>query len=702
MIYLKYIGVLAFLSVGAMYFAVFDMLQGSGSREQSVLSMLTLATVIVAVLFALIVGFIHKQQQNVAYVLVIIYTLAAFSYAVHFNSEYDRELNTKKSEVRIKKRKVIKVPSLPDRQAVEDSEIAETDSASLLPMVAMDVECETLKTAIAEDNPGLIRVQIRKGIRIDCESKGKSALDILFTRKYKNQAGANSLESMISSIISMPDVHVKESTAIRAELESLIIDKYVSYLASDVNMEDIKRAIVQANYYLLKALVRKIPLTSRDIILNEKYHVTDIYNPLVFAILVGHPGSVEILLKAGADTRQKVQYAVTVNGQKQTRNQNMYEFAQSFIGVTKGPLGRADYRSVANVLAKYHVLSEDENKQIAEQQAQKVANEEAEKQRVYRKQAAEEEQRNQLWKQEIKSKYGNYSSPARQAFFISNSFVDDAEVANPSHLSCRTDLLRYFSGELMALRGQFQQDGSEATKWSSEDSALNEFLFGYEGCAEFDPRLTYWGLFVDGSSPSWRPIDLKDMLTLELSVISEPCGSGVVPIVKLSVAPNNAVLFVGVPSNKKLNKVLYQNLSTSISASQTAKTDTQIITLPVPRLGNIRKVTIEKHYAMWVSDEPPLSAQQVIDQATLFLELNSNGKTRRVQVFQDKGYGKYSYSNADIRGVHLIDADFDGDIDVLLTGSNNGYYLIIFDGDRPRRKPLELKRPEEPMVIGGC
>lgn len=52
-----------------MYFAVIDMLQASGSREPSVLSMLTLATVIVALLFAFIVGFIHKRQKNVAYVV---------------------------------------------------------------------------------------------------------------------------------------------------------------------------------------------------------------------------------------------------------------------------------------------------------------------------------------------------------------------------------------------------------------------------------------------------------------------------------------------------------------------------------------------------------------------------------------------------------------------------------------------------------
>lgn len=292
------------------------------------------------------------------------------------------------------------------------------------------------------------------------------------------------------------------------------------------------------------------------------------------------------------------------------------------------------------------------------------------------------------------------SAAPRPVFFVPDTFVDDVALdPSVSPLSCRPQLLDELAGTVEALEQQARQGGAASRSIAGDE--LRAALSRSPGCDELDARRAYWGLFVDGRGAAWRKVDPSP--ALELAVVPMPCADGhLVTEARLRMLPAEAVLIAGMSGKGRAGEAPYQELGPAEDAPPLPDAPgTQRIALSTPRLGGFRKAFIERRVVSWMADEGPPVAQRVVDRATLVLERDAGRGRARVEVFSDVGFGKYGYSHADIRDVRLLDADFDGDVDVLLTTRNGGRYLILLQRGRPHGAPVQLRRPRDPGV-GAC
>lgn len=101
------------------------------------------------------------------------------------------------------------------------------------------------------------------------------------------------------------------------------------------------------------------------------------------------PESVSILLKAGADTRQKLFHTTEKNGKKQTREGNLYQVALGMYQTKKHTRYGPSYIRIVNEMTQHHFFTADEKKRMdqyrAKQEAQRTKQEQADAENLKRK-----------------------------------------------------------------------------------------------------------------------------------------------------------------------------------------------------------------------------------------------------------------------------------------------------------------------------
>ena len=565
------------------------------------------------------------------------------------------------------------------------------------------VDCARLKFAVIKADLASIQALLARGIKPSCNSSWGTPLHVLQSNKARHELDEDVRVQIFNHLL--PD-----SSTIAQNIAAINDTTFYPAMKKtgvDVNISDVNDAIYRKRHDLLAKLARFVDLNSGDLSLPYDFSDQQITSPLMLAVNLLDEKSVQILLEAGADPNHRVSIQAHPEVVDHYSVRDIYTYTLNKAKKAEEKAGKSnaseyDRNKYHQLASRYNVIVSMMNKSYqphplllaelnAEQEAQK-------KVELTRKQV---EKKNRLLaiKQPIIDQYGRYPEPAKPVFFYRNSFMDSREHASPSRLNCRMDLLRFYSSELEQLRLKFQQPGGTNEQFIPDKTEFYDFLFGYAGCQQFDPRLSYYGLLIDGGDTVWEKIDLRP--TLKISYVQHACGGDLFPVVEIDPGTFNHNLIVGVPENSVIKRPMYKELKPASSQKRNGS-DIQLINYPESNLGAIESVSVEKHYTGWFSDEPPLVEQTVIDRATLYVVVNNKGKVQRIKVFEDKGSGKYGYLNADVNGIKLFDADLDGDVDLLFTDSGGGQYLIKFQGNKPAKQPIILRYPQTPMFVGGC
>lgn len=701
--FLKYLT--AFVLVPAI--AVLLTFSYPGGRGLVIMVYAMTALFVLGVVMALIVARIHRRNIKVAVSVAAAYLVLIVSFPVyiHITNSVMPACQKQVKQQFMASRDV----DLYDRWCVSDRldyyffKVAEDAFDEALFNALLDkglrhrnIECARLKFAVYKGDLAATRGLIDKGVKAACVSSNSRPIDVLQSGAAQDSLSDEVRQKLLKILLADANSTIRiDPDNTDPKMIETMIDSGMS-----ISIKDINEAIRRSNHAALSEMVKHIDVNTGDQTLPHRYTMNDIENPLLLAVSLADLDSVKTLLAAGANPNQRIFIKSHPAVREADKATDIYNYAMFLHR-------QADNKASSNTTAerdkqKYYKLAGRYNAIVSNLKETYTLHPAfvAEKQEELARQQALEEQQRLAWKEQLKSQYGVYSSPAKPVYFLRDAFMDNTQLTSPSMLSCRSDLLRFYASELRALRKQSQQPGGQTAHSSPDSSELREFLFGHSACREFDPRLTYWGLIVEGASAKWRPIDLQ--VELKFRLMPEVCGSDDVPMAELSLSLPQALLITGVPRNIEVNKTLHQRLEPVEEVAARSTAGSELIELSTPELGNIKKASIEKRFATWISDEPPLREQVVIDRARLFVEVLDQGKIRRLQIFEDKGAGKYGYVDADITDVHIIDADFDGDIDILLSSSQGGRYLILFDGNKPGKEPIVLQRPETPLMVGGC
>lgn len=221
----------------------------------------------------------------------------------------------------------------------------------------------------------------------------------------------------------------------------------------------------------------------------------------------------------------------------------------------------------------------------------------------------------------------------------------------------------------------------------------------------FNEKNTYYALVGDTTTGlKWYCI--KPTYTIDFKGIDMPCSSqendyknwGLFLTVGADGISKKPLLFAAFPDSlqKPSNAFLLCGKSND-QHKNTDSTDYILTTsyeLPVECV-QFKRLWKEDYYKWHEYGLQPNEKCHI--SATIRIEW-ANGDTQTV--FQENGYGNYSFVDASISDLILSDIDGDGIFDLYLTASNNGKWVILFKNSQTIEKIL-IKNALE-VETGGC